>query len=87
MSELQITLQILGVIALVLFIVILVYAVIMLKKISQRLDSILEIVDYYNKAKLVVSDFMAGPGRAYITTIQAVLSFIVPLLTNRRKSK
>lgn len=87
MIELQVTLQILGVIALIILIAVLGYVLYMLGKINQKLDSLLEIITYYEKGKAVVVDFMAGPGRTYLSAIQSVLSVVVPLLTNRRKSR
>ena len=87
MLELQVTIQILGIIALVLVIAVLGYVLFMLGKFNKKLDSLLEILSYYEKTKLVISDFLAGPGKTYLNVAQSVLSFIVPLLTNRRKSK
>jgi len=87
MIGLEIALQVLGIVALLLFIYVLVYALQMLKKISPKLDSLLEIVTYYEKFKAVVVDFMEGPGRMYINTAKTIISFIAPLLTRGRKSK
>lgn len=87
MIELQITLQILGIVALFLFIAVLSYLLYMLGKINTKLDSILEIVTYYEKMKTVVTDFVAGPGKMYINTAKTIFAFISPLLTKRRTSK
>ena len=87
MFALQITLQILGIIALMVLIYLMWYLLTMLQKINTKLDSILEMVGYYEKMKVVVIDFMEGPGKMYLNIAQSVFSFVFPLLTNRRKSK
>ena len=87
MIALEIALQVLGIIALILLIYVLVSVLQMLKKISPKLDSLLEIVTYYEKFKVVVVDFMEGPARSYINTAKTIFSFVAPLLTRGRKSK
>jgi len=87
MIGLEIALQILGIIALVLFIYVLGYVMYMLRKVDTKLDSVLEIISYYEKFKMVVTDFMEGPGRMYLSTAKTIFSFIAPLLTRRRKAK
>jgi len=87
MIELQITLQILGIVALLVLITLLGYLLYMLGKINTKLDSILGMITYYEKTKAVVVDFMAGPGQMYINTAKTIFSFIAPLLTRSRKSK
>lgn len=87
MIELTIALQILGIITLIVLIALLGYALYLLGKIGKKLDTFLEIATYYEKVKAVVVDFMAGPGKMYLSTAQTIFSFIAPLLTKRRKSK
>ncbi len=87
MIELQVTLQILGIIALLLLIGTLGYVLYLLGKISPKLDSLLEIVTYYEKLKVVIVEFMNGPGQMYLTSAKNIFSFLSPLLTKRRKSK
>ena len=87
MLALEITLQIFGIVALGLLIYVLVYLIKMLKRVDTKLDSLLELIGYYEKFKVMVTDFMEGPGRIYLEKARAILSFVVPLLTRRRKSK
>lgn len=87
MIELQITLQILGIIVLVLLAVALGYVVSMLAKISRKLDSILEIVTFYEKVRDIVGAFFAGPGKTYVDIVQTVLGLVSPKLTKSREDK
>lgn len=87
MFGLEIALQILGIVALILFIYVLGYALYLLRKIEPKLNSVLEAITYYEKFKEVVVDFMEGPGRKYIGIAKMVLSFVSPLLTRRRKDQ
>lgn len=87
MIELQITLQILGVIALMLLIAVLGYVLYILGRFGKKLDSVIEMITYYEKFKVVVVDFIEGPGKMYMSILQTIFSFISPLLTKRRKTK
>lgn len=87
MLGLEIVLQILGIVALILFIYVLGYVLYLLRKVDTKLDSLLEIISYYEKFKVVVTDFMEGPGRKYLDIAKMVLSFVSPLLTRRRKDQ
>jgi flagellar basal body-associated protein FliL len=87
MLGLEIVLQILGIVALILFIYVLGYVLYLLRKVDTKLDSVLELISYYEKFKVVVTDFMEGPGRKYLDIAKMVLSFVSPLLTRSRKAK
>jgi len=87
MLGLEIVLQILGIVALILFIYVLGYVLYLLRKVDTKLDSVLELISYYEKFKVVVTDFMEGPGRKYLDIAKMLLSFVSPLLTRSRKAK
>lgn len=79
--------QVLVIVLLTVFIGICIYLFSIVKKIHDKLSIILEIVDYYEKAKSVVVAVVSGPGKAYFEIAQSIFSTVFPLLTNRQKSK
>lgn len=87
MPELQITIQILTIIVLVLFSVVLGYVIYMLHKLSSKLDTLLQIIGYYEKVQAVLKDIANGPGKTYIEIFKTIMSFVAPLLTNNGKAK
>jgi flagellar basal body-associated protein FliL len=87
MEYLTIITQVLIIVVLVLVVAVLGYVMSMLQKVNKKLDTLLEIVTYYEKLREVVIDFANGPGKMYIEIAQSVFSFVVPMLTNKRNSK
>lgn len=86
MIELQVVLQVLAIIALLLFIGVLVYVFYLLGKVNKKLDTIIEILTYYERVKSIVTDFANGPGKLYLSIFQSVMSYVTPLLTRRKKN-
>jgi flagellar basal body-associated protein FliL len=87
MVELQLVTQVLVIVVLLLLSVVLGYVVFMLNKLNKKLDTLLEILTYYEKLKVIAVDLVKGPGKMYFDIAQSAFSFILPLLTNRQKSK
>ncbi|MCC7304616.1 hypothetical protein IT418_04370 [bacterium] len=87
MIELVITLQILGIITLLVFIGLMGYVLFLLGKIGKKIDTFLEMIEYYEKAKESVVDFINGPAISYIKTAKSIFSLISPMLTRRGNSR
>ncbi len=84
MIALEIVIQILTIVVLLMLAGVLWYLFTMMQKVNKRLDSLLEILDYYEKIKAVALEFMNGPGKMYIEIFQSVLSFVVPFFTKKK---
>lgn len=87
MVELQVVTQVLIIVILALVAACLVYLLIMLHKINKKLTIILEILSIYEQAKSIYTDLVNGPGKAYFDIAKNVFSTVLPLLTNKRKTK
>jgi flagellar basal body-associated protein FliL len=86
-TELQVITQILIIVVLLLLSVVLGYIIFILNKFNKKLDTLLEILTFYEKLKGIAVDVANGPGKMYLDIAQSVFSFILPMLTNRQKSK
>lgn len=87
MLELTVALQVLGIVVLLLLIGVLTYLLIMFSKINKKLDSILEMVTYYERARDTIIAFAEGPGKTYIDIAKTVYNFISPWLTKPSEDK
>jgi hypothetical protein len=59
----------------------------MLHKVNKKLDVLLEILLYYEKVKEIISEVTNGPAKVYFDIAQNIFTTVLPLLTNKRKSK
>lgn len=87
MPELQIVIQIFTIIVLFLLAVMLGYLVVMLYKINRKVDTLLEIITYYEKIHEIIKSVVEGPGKKYYEIIKTTLAFVTPLLTKSGKDK
>jgi len=87
MIELTVMTQVLGIIALMLLIGVLAYLFFMLGKINKKLDSILEMITYYERTRDALIAFSEGPFSVYLDIAKSVFSFISPLLTKGSNTK
>lgn len=87
MLELTITMQVLGIIALLLLIGVLSYLFIMLGKVNKKLDTIIEAITQYERLRDTIKAFAEGPGKMYIDIAKTVFNFVSPWLTKPKEEK